>query len=55
MIPACKAAIDAMNDGQYLQAIDLPPGCMYKDRTYAPANAIVEQHHLDAFLSGPEE
>ena len=30
--------------------IELPEGVLYKNKTTAPAHAIAEQHHLDAWL-----
>lgn len=50
MVPTCIEAIDAVNEGDYGKLISLPEGVGYKGLTVAPASAIVEQHHLDAFL-----
>jgi hypothetical protein len=52
MVPTCKLAIDAYNDGDYQRQIDLPSDILYRGCTTAPASAIVEQHHLDAFVEG---
>lgn len=55
MIPACLAAIDAANAEDWDEEIALPDGVTYRDgRSVAPAWAIVEQHHLDAFLDGDD-
>ena len=50
MVQPCIDAIDAMYEGLGDTPIALPEGVKYKDRTTAPAWAIVEQHHLDAWL-----
>lgn len=50
MVQPCIEAIDAVNEGDYGRLISLPDGVGYKGLTVAPASAIVEQHHLDAFL-----
>lgn len=50
MVQPCIEAIDAVNEGDYGKLIGLPDGVGYKGLTVAPASAIVEQHHLDAFL-----
>jgi hypothetical protein len=55
MIEPCVAAIDAYNDEDYDREITLPDGVSYKGEPTAPASAIVEQHHLDAFIDSPEE
>lgn len=55
MIPACIAAIDAVNVGDDERLIDLPEGCRYRGEPQAPASAIVEQHHLDSFLNMEDE
>lgn len=51
IIPACLAAIDAYNEEDYDAEVDLPEGITWRGRTAAPAHAIIEAHHLDAFLS----
>jgi hypothetical protein len=50
MVQPCIEAIDAINEGDYGRLISLPDGVGYKGLTVAPASAIAEQHHLDAFL-----
>jgi hypothetical protein len=50
MVQPCIEAIQAINAGDYDKAIALPDGVGYKGRTDAPARAIAEAHHLDAFL-----
>ena len=57
MVQACVEAIDAVNDaGLWNLEIPLPEGVFYKGNlTTAPAHAIIEQHHLDAWLIEREE
>lgn len=55
MLPACKLAIVAYQDERYHEEIPLPAGISYRDRRTAPASAIVEQHHLDAFIDSEGE
>lgn len=51
MIEPCKRAIEAANEGEWDRAIELPEGVSYRGESTAPASAIIEQHHLDSFLS----
>ena len=53
MVQPCIEAIDAYYDEDYNKLIEMPEGVSYKGNTHAPAWAIVEQHHLDAWL--PQE
>lgn len=55
MVQPCIDAIDAMHAGENDAPIALPEGITYKDRTTAPAWAIVEQHHLDFWLPQDDE
>jgi hypothetical protein len=56
MIAPCVEAIDAVNDlGLWNAEIPLPEGITYKGLTTAPAHAIIEQHHLDAWIIEREE
>ena len=50
-------AIDAVNDaGLWHLEIPLPEGVFYKGNlTTAPAHAIIDQHHLEAWLIEREE
>ena len=50
MVEPCIEAIDAYWDEDFDRAIEMPEGVSYKGQSYAPAWAIVEQHHLDAWL-----
>ncbi len=51
MVQPCVDAIFAVNDWRADESINLPEGVFYKGMTSAPAWAIVEQHHLDAWVS----
>ncbi len=51
MVKPCIEAIDAVNDlGLWNADIELPEGVSWRGLTYAPASAIIEAHHLDAWL-----
>ena len=56
MIKPCIEAIDAVNDlGLWDLEISMPDGITYKGLTTAPAHAIIEQHHLNAWIIEREE
>ena len=56
MIKPCIEAIDAVNDlGLWDLEIPMPDGITYKGLTTAPAHAIIEQHHLNAWIIEREE
>jgi hypothetical protein len=56
MVAPCVEAIDAVNDaGLWDLEIPMPEGITYKGLTTAPAWAIIEQHHLDAWIIEREE
>jgi len=50
MVQVCLDAIDAVNYGDPYQEIELPDGTYYRGNTAAPANAIVQGHHLDPWV-----
>ncbi len=50
MVQPCIDAIDAYWNEDLDQEIQMPEGITYKGKTTAPAWAIIEQHHLDAWL-----
>ena len=54
MVPVCIEAIDAYHEDDAMREISMPTGVMYKGRMTAPAWAIIEQHHLDAWLPQDE-
>ena len=56
MILPCIQAIDAVNDaGLWDLPIKLPEGITFRGLPHAPAHAIIEQHHLDAWIIEREE
>jgi hypothetical protein len=51
MVQPCIDAIDAYNDDYDLnRMIELPKDITWRGQTSAPASAIIEAHHLDAWL-----
>jgi hypothetical protein len=50
MVQPCIDAIDAYYDEDYQRLIDLPEPITWRDKNQAPASAIVDAHHLDAWL-----
>ena len=55
MVKPCIDAIDAYYDGNPLRQIEMPEGISYKGMSHAPAFAIIEQHHLNAWLPEDED
>lgn len=56
MVQPCVEAIDAVNDaGLWELEIPLPEGVSWKGSNTAPAYAIIESHHLDAWIIEREE
>lgn len=55
MYEPCVAAIEAANEGDYDRAIDLTDIAQYQGGNSAPAWAIIEGHHLDAFIDDVED
>jgi hypothetical protein len=50
MVQPCIDAIDAFNEGEGDRMITLPEGVSWRGQLDAPAYAIIEAHHLDAWL-----
>jgi hypothetical protein len=50
MVEPCIEAIDAYYDEDYNKLIEMPKGVSYRGDRYAPAHAIIDQHHLHAWL-----
>ncbi len=50
MVQPCIDAIDAYYEEDYNKMIEMPEGVFYRGSKFAPASAIIEQHHLDAWL-----
>lgn len=55
MVKPCIDALDAYYEDDFNKEIDMPEGVTYKGRTTAPAYAIIEQHHLHAWLPEIDE
>lgn len=55
MVEPCKAAILAVLDNDSKQEITLPDGVLWRGQDTAPAWAIVEGHHLEAFVDSMME
>ena len=49
MVEPCIDAIDAYHNEDTDQEIQMPEGITYKGKNTAPAWAIIEQHHLEAW------
>jgi hypothetical protein len=50
MVQPCIEAIDAYYDEAYDRLIEMPEGVSYRGNSHAPAHAIIDQHHLHAWL-----
>jgi hypothetical protein len=55
MVEPCIEAIFALDEGEPDREIPMPEGVSYKGLDTAPAWAIVEQHHLEAWIDTYEE
>ena len=55
MVLPCIEAIYAVNDGNPNSPITLPEGVSWRGQSSAPAYAIVEGHHLDAWLDWQDD
>jgi hypothetical protein len=53
MVQPCIDAIDAYYEEDFDREIPLPDDITWKGKTSCPASAIIDAHHLDAWL--PEE
>lgn len=51
MVQPCIDAIDAYNCEDYRREIDLPEGVLWRGQVTAPADAIIDAHHLEAWLN----
>ena len=50
MVQPCIDAINAIQNEDYFAEIELPQGIEYRGSNFAPAQAIADQHRLDAWL-----
>ena len=55
MVKPCIEALDAAREMDAMRQIAMPDGVFYKGMSHAPAWAIIQQHHLDAWLPQDEE
>ena len=55
MVQPCIDAIDAYYEEDYQREINLPEGISWRGNTSCPASAIVEAHHLEAWLPEYED
>jgi hypothetical protein len=55
MVQPCIEALDAAREMDAMRQIPMPDGVFYKGMSHAPAWAIIEQHHLDAWLPQDED
>lgn len=55
MVTPCVVAIGLADAGDWDELIPLPEGILYRGHNEAPVWAIVEQHHLEAFLGSEWE
>lgn len=55
MVEPCIQAIDAYWEEDLNRAIELPEGVSWRGESYAPAHALIEGHHLEAWCTESEE
>ena len=55
MVGPSKRAISAVNRGKHDSKIKLPDGILWRGQKSAPASAIVDAHHLHAWLKDNDE
>jgi hypothetical protein len=55
MVPICIEAIYAYNVGDFQRDIKLPEGVLWRGQNSAPAAAIIDSHHLDAWCDNDED
>ena len=55
MVKPCLDAIEAALEGDWLRMIEMPAGVSYRGSNFAPADAIISQHHLETWLELDEE
>ena len=54
MVQPCIEAINAIWNEDYFAEIELPQGVEYRGSNFAPAQAIADNHRLDAWLMEDE-
>ena len=55
MVQPCIDAIDAYWEDDFNREIELPEGVLWRGNENAPAYAIIESHHLEAWCQYDEE
>jgi hypothetical protein len=50
LVPVCERAIKYASKGKWEANVRLPYPVLYRGAKSAPVWAVVEQHHLDAFI-----
>jgi hypothetical protein len=55
MVKPCIEAIQFANEGNWDEEVSLPAETYYRGRNTAPVRALVEQHHLDAWIESDLE
>lgn len=50
MVAPCKRAITYARKGEWDRNVRLPEGVTWRGKRSAPAHAVVEGHHLEAFI-----
>jgi len=51
LLDVCLEAIDKANEGEWDDRVLLPEGTYYRGDTSAPVLAVIEAHHLNAWIS----
>jgi len=54
MVQPCIEAIDAYWEDDYNRLIEMPEGVSWRGESHAPAWAVIESHHLDAWCQEDE-
>jgi hypothetical protein len=54
MVKPCMEAIQNYNEGYHNEPVELPEGVSWRGDTIAPSWAIIESHHLEAWLDQDE-
>jgi len=54
MVEPCIEAIDAYWEEDFDRPIQMPEGVSWRGKTHAPAWAVIESHHLEAWCSEDE-
>jgi hypothetical protein len=55
MVKPCIEAIHLANEGNWDEEVSLPAKTYYRGSNTAPVRALVENHHLDAWIESDSE